>query len=89
MAPGFPYPEKINILLEKQGNTNNYNYMESNFNPSSQDISILSSRADEVVLLNRVYKRTRNVCFQGDGKTLLRLIYELDKDESGSKELLR
>jgi hypothetical protein len=81
----FPYPDKINILLEKQGNTNNYNYFEANFSPSTRDISIISSRADEIILLDRLYKRTRNICFQSGEKTLLRLIYEAEKKEENLK----
>jgi|GEM_PF-4664984 len=83
----FPYPDKINILLEKQGSTNNYNFYEANFEPSTKDIAIISSRADEIILLDRIYKRIRNICFQSGEKTLLRLIYEAEKDSSQSKNL--
>lgn len=87
MEPKFPYPDKINILLEKQGSTNNYNFYEANFEPSTKDIAIMSSRADEIILLDRVYKRTKNICFQSGEKTLLRLIYEAELNKTDSKNL--
>ena len=80
MTNGSMYPEKLLVTLEKQGSTNNYNYYEANFEASSQDIAIISSRADEIILLGQFsYLKEKSICFldESSGKTLLRVIYNI------------